>query len=162
MTDNERNSLIEKLERYKSSLESREDDLLEELSNYKKNESIQENHGLYEVEDETVDIKYDIYNKPYETYLLAQIKIVKELPSILEDHLVCLKSGKDLDLVLESLYFTIYKIKKEVYNSIEDWDTLLKHLSDERLSEIQDNPKGPGDLIIKELCWIRDYERSLK
>ncbi|MCE5215119.1 MAG: hypothetical protein LLF83_10430 [Methanobacterium sp.] len=158
MVDNERSLIIKKLKRYKSSVESKENSLMEELSLLESKVSIRYKDGLYEVEGEFKDLELDIYNNPYETYLLAQIKIVKVLPSLIDRHIICLKKGHDLDVVLESLEFEIYKIKKEAYVNIKEWEDLLKHLSDSLLMEIENNPKGPGDFIIKELCWIRDYE----
>ncbi len=158
MVDNERSLIITRLKRYKASVESKENRLMEELSILEQKENFRNKDGLYEVEGEFKDIKSDIYNNPYETYLLAQVKIVKVLPSIIEKHLGCLENEHDLDMVLESLEFEIYKIKKEVYVNIKEWEDLIKHLSDSLLMEIENNPKGPGDFIIKELCWIRDYE----
>lgn len=158
MADNERRWMIKKLERYKTSLENRKTNLLEELSRYQQGGLIQDNNGIYEVEGEFKDLECDIYNNPYETYLVAQIKIIKALPPLLDDHMVCLEKGNHLDMVLDSLEFEIYKIKKDVYVNVKEWEDLIKHLSDSRLVEIENNPKGPGDLIIKELRWIRDYE----
>lgn len=159
--DNERNWTIKKLNRYRSSMKSRENELLGKLSRYYHQDK-SEIEGLYKVDGGFKDVEYDIYNNPYETYLVAQIKIVKALPSILDKHVDCLKEGRDLDLVLESLEYEIYKVKKGVYVNIKEWEILINHLSDYRLSEIEKNPKGPGDIIIKELCWIKKYEESLK
>lgn len=160
MVDKDRNYIIRKLERYKTHLENKESILLEELSRFQHSELISNDNGIYEVEGESDGKEYDIHNNPYETYLLAQIEIVKALPPLLEDHLEGLKKGSDLDMVLDSLEFEIYKIKKDVYVNIKDWEDLLKHLSDHRLMEIENNPKGPGDLIIKELRWIKAYEEK--
>lgn len=160
-TDNERTWMINKLNRYKSSMKSRENDLLEQLSKYyKKDES--EINGQYKVDGGFKDLEYDIYNNPYETYLVAQIKIVRALPLILNKHITCLKEGNDVDHVIESLEYEIYKIKKVVYSNIKEWEILLNHLSDYRRLEIEKNPKGPGDLIIKELFWIKEFEEGLK
>jgi MerR family transcriptional regulator, copper efflux regulator len=157
MADNEKIWIIDKFKRYKSSLEIKEADLLEELSKYQ--HSVNDDN-LYEFKGEFKDLEYDIYNNPYETYLIAQIKMVKALPSLLDDHINCIEQGKDLDMVLDSLEFEIYKIKKDVYSNIKEWENLINHLSDARLVEIENNPKGPGDLIVKELCWIRNYEEK--
>jgi bacterioferritin len=37
---------------------------------------------------------------------------------------------------------------------------LIDHLPEDRLEEIKNNPKGQGDLLIKELIWIRNYENK--
>lgn len=53
-------------------------------------------------------------------------------------------------------------VKKDVYADMGDWELLLKVLPEDRRFQIQKDPKGPGDLILKELIWIMDYERGLK
>jgi len=154
MNDDERPWMIEKLKRYKTSLLDRETSLKEELSRYL------DTSDLDYDSDEFKNIEYDIYNNPSETYLLAQIKIINALPPILDKHIDCIQKGNDLDKVLDSLEFEIYKVKKRVYVNIGEWEALINHLSDHRLFEIQNNPKGHGDQIIKELCWIRDFENK--
>ena len=156
MSEDERNWIIEKLMRYKASLHEREIALKKELSEYQEISDPDRDVGEFK------DIEYDICNNPSETYLLTQIKIVKALPPILDEHMVSFKKGSDLDLVLDSLEFEIYKVKKESYVNIREWEILITHLSDHRIFEIQNNPKGPGDQIIKELCWIRDYENKYR
>jgi bacterioferritin len=42
-----------------------------------------------------------------------------------------------------------------------EWEALLDHITDERITEITCNPKGYGDLILKELIWIRKFEEKL-
>jgi bacterioferritin len=107
------------------------------------------------------DIELDIYHNPLETYLIAQIRISNLLPTVLDRYIHCIKEESDLDTVLESLEWEIYQLKKKVYINIKEWDNLLNHLSDHRILEIENNPKGPGDLIIKDLIWIREYENKL-
>jgi MerR family transcriptional regulator, copper efflux regulator len=107
------------------------------------------------------DIELDIYHNPLETYLIAQIRISNFLPIILDRHINYIKEGNDLNMVLESLEWEIYQLKKKVYVNIKEWDHLLNYLSDYRILEIENNPKGPGDLIIKDLIWIREYESKL-
>lgn len=157
MTDEEKTWMITELEKYKSSLENREIYLQKELSKYQKKSSISDKDRIIDDSGE-----YDICNDPYETYLLAQIKMLKVLPALLEAHIICIENGDDLDQVLVSLEFEIYKVKKKIYVNIPEWEDLLNHLSDQRLLEIGKNPKGPGDLIIKELCWIKNYEDKWK
>jgi bacterioferritin len=152
MSDDERTWMIEKLKRHKSSLEESETSLKEELSRYQDTSDQNSDFGEFK------DLEYDIFNNPSETYLLAQIKIIKALPPILDEHIDCIEEVSDLDMVLDSLEFEIYKVKKRVYVNIREWEALLNHLSDHRMFKIQNNPKGPGDQILKELCWIRDYE----
>jgi bacterioferritin len=156
MGDDERIWMKEELKRYKSSLLDREASLKEELTIYQDKTDLNSDLG------ELKGIEHDIYNNPSETYLLAQIKIVKALPPILDEHMGCIERGSELDIVLDSLEFEIYKVKKKVYVNIREWEAILNHLSDHRLFEIQNNPKGHGDLIIRELCWIRDYENKIR
>lgn len=153
MKDDERAWMITKLSRYKDSLVEREKYLIEELSRY------QDAGSDFELR-EFKDIEIDIYQNPQETYLLTQIKVSSLIPPVLERHIDCLRDEIELDLVLYSLELEIYKIKRNVYANIREWENLLDHLSDFRLDEIENNPKGPGDLLIKELLWIREYERK--
>jgi MerR family transcriptional regulator, copper efflux regulator len=67
-----------------------------------------------------------------------------------------------LDRVIESLEYEIYKVKKDVYMDMKEWEALLKYISEDRLFEIKENPKGPGDLLIKELAWIKEYEERIE
>lgn len=41
---------------------------------------------------------------------------------------------------------------------MDDWEQLLDYLLEDRVEEIENNPKGHGDLLLKELIWIRNYE----
>ena len=65
-----------------------------------------------------------------------------------------------LDLVLESFEHSVYQVKKQTFSDVDDWEQLLDHLSEDRLEEIKNNPRGHGDLLIKELIWIRNYEEK--
>lgn len=145
MADEDRADMKIQLEKYKNSLEDRKISLLEELTRYQEKSSSDDSYN-------------DIYNDPNETYLLIQIKIIKALLPLLEAHINCIEGGNDLDEVVGSLEFEIYKVKKKTYAEIPEWEELLDHLPNQRLQEIEDNPRGPGDLIIKELCWIKNYE----
>ena len=40
-------------------------------------------------------------------------------------------------------------------------EQLLDHLSEDRLEEIKNNPRGHGDLLIKELIWIQELRRKM-
>lgn len=145
MVDEDRAGMKTQLEKYKDSLEDRKISLLEELTKYQEKSSAD-------------DPKNDIYNDPNKTYLFIQIKIIKALLPLLEAHINCIEMGNDLDEVVGSLEFEIYKVKKKTYAEIPEWEELLDHLPPQRLQEIEDNPRGPGDLIIKELSWIKNYE----
>jgi MerR family transcriptional regulator, copper efflux regulator len=152
MKDDEKAWIISKLGRYKDSLLEREEFLIEELSRYQSASDAELG--------EFKDIEFDIYQNPQETYLITQIKISGLIPPVLERHILCIKEDVDLDFVLYSLELEIYKIKKEVYVNIMEWENLLDHLSDYRLLEIENNPKGPGDILIKDLLWVREYEKN--
>ncbi|HTX61258.1 MAG TPA: hypothetical protein VMC48_03040 [Methanobacterium sp.] len=154
--DDEKTWMISKLDGYKNSIIKREKSLIKELARYQEKSNPDMDLGKFK------DIRYDIYNNPHETYLIAQIKITSLLPSVLDRHIFCIKKGTNLDLVLKSLELEIYKIKKKVYVNIKEWENLLNHLSDYRILEIENNPKGPGDLLIKDLLWIREYENKQK
>ena len=71
-----------------------------------------------------------------------------------------LNVGDDIDAVLESFESNVYFIKKNIYSNLGEWKVLLDHIDDERISEITTNPKGYGDLILKELLWIRKCEEK--
>ncbi|BDZ72067.1 hypothetical protein [Methanobacterium petrolearium] len=106
------------------------------------------------------EVDYIRYDNPYEAYLNAQIRVGDALIPILEEHIAFLEYDEDIDLVLESFEHSVYQVKKQTYTDVEDWEQLIDHLSEDRLEEIKNNPKGHGDLLIKELIWIRDYENK--
>ena len=90
--------------------------------------------------------------------LTTQIKLAEMLPPIIEEHIQMLNVGDDIDLVLESFELEVYRLKKDIYGELREWEVLLNHVSDDRLQEIKCNPLGHGDLILKELLWIRKFE----
>jgi len=152
-------SIIDKLTSYKLFLEEERPNLVEELFQYYHREETDE--VIPEVEDfgkGPKKVNFIRYDNPYEAYLTAQIQLDEALIPILNQHISFLKDGEDVDLVLESLEHSIYRVKKQAYTNVEDWEQLLDHLSEDRLEEIENNPKGHGDLLLKELIWIRNYE----
>jgi len=155
----EREKIIKNLSKYKLSLEDEVSELLKELSGYSypkyEGNANQSHSGFREVEH----IRYD---NPYKTYLISQVQLANDLIPILNQHIASLKDGEGLDLVIESLEFNIYKIKKQIYTDVEEWQRLLYYLSEERLCVIEENPKGYGDLILIELNWLRKYEKRMK
>lgn len=157
MEKDDRVWLIRKLNRYKHNLEKKRVELLEELFRY-----------YYPDDDENenrtkrIDVKYINYTNPYEAYLTAQIKIGENLPELLEEHVHLLQKGEDLDQVLESLEFKFYRLKKDVYADIPDWNELLEFIHPDLLDKILNTPKGPGDFLLKELLWIRSFEERWK
>ncbi|MDD3753758.1 MAG: hypothetical protein PHQ17_04250 [Methanobacterium sp.] len=158
----ERVLIIKKLSNYKLSLEEKGPKLLEEL------------HGYYHQDDENIipniegfpkgegprKVSYIRYDNPYEAYLNAQIQVGDALLPILEQHIAFLEDDEDIDLVLESFEHSVYQVKKQTYADVEDWEQLLDYLPEDRLEKIKNNPKGHGDLLIKELLWIRSYEEK--
>lgn len=151
----ERAEIIKNLSLYKHSLEDEVPELLDELSenHYPKEEKkTSQSHGGLQ------GIKNIRYDNPYEAYLTVQIQVGNDLIPILDQHIALLRDGEDLDHVVESLELSFYRAKKKAYVDLEEWEMLLYHLPDERLDIIDKNPKGYGDLLLKELNWLRQYE----
>lgn len=154
---NERVQIIEKMLTYKISLENSQGDLVEELNKYYnqiKKSPTDDLNGFKDVEPIS-------YENPYEAYLITQIKIVEILPPVIEENMRKLNVGDDIDQVLESFELDVFYIKREIYSDLVEWEILLDHIPDERISEITSNPKGHGDLILKEIIWIKKYEEKL-
>ncbi|MDI6644894.1 MAG: hypothetical protein QME14_07525 [Methanobacteriaceae archaeon] len=158
----ERIQIINKLNKYKSNLESNRKKFLIKLGKYYEKDRSDKEKGIYKVKDELKDIKNLNYSNPYEAYLVSQIKIGEKLPNLLEKHITLLEDGDDIDHTLESFEFEVYKVKKAIYRDMEEWEALIDHIPDYRLFEIEVNPKGPGDLLINELLWIKEYEKRLR
>lgn len=137
--------------------------MVEELYKYyhheEENDVIPGFEGLSESEGPK-KVDYIRYDNPYEAYLNAQIQVGDALIPILDRYITFLEDDEDIDLVLESLEHSVYQVKKQAYTNVEDWEQLLDHLPEYRLEEIENNPKGHGDLLIKELIWIRSYEEK--
>lgn len=155
--------IIEELTRYKLSLEENGPKLLEELHRYyhhdEEEDIIPGIEGIPKGEGPR-KVNYIRYENPYEAYLNAQIQVGDALIPILEQHIAFLEDDEDIDLVLESFEHSVYRVKKQTYTDVEEWEKLLDHLPEDILDEIELNPKGHGDLLIKELMWIRDYENK--
>ena len=153
-------SIIDKLTRYKLFLEEERPNLVEELFEYYHREETDEViPGVGDFgKGNPKKVNFIRYDNPYEAYLTAQIQLDEALIPILNQHISFLEDGEDVDLVLESLEHSIYRVKKQAYTNVDDWEQLLNHLSEDRLEEIENNPKGHGDLLLKELIWIRNYE----
>jgi MerR family transcriptional regulator, copper efflux regulator len=105
-------------------------------------------------------VDYIRYENPYEAYLNAQIQVSDALIPVLEQHIAFLEDDEDIDLVLESFEHSVYRVKKQTYTNVEEWEKLLDYLSEDRREEIENNPKGHGDLLLKELIWIVNYEKK--
>ncbi len=82
------------------------------------------------------DLKDISYENPYEAYLITQIKLTEELPPVIDEHVRMLNIGDDIDAVLESFESNVYYIKKNIYSNLGEWEVLLDHIDDERISEI--------------------------
>lgn len=160
-TPDERTWIIKKLTRYKLKLEKNKPELMDELSNYYNPEEKSDNASGSSNEDiGPIKVDYIRYDNPYEAYLNAQIQLTEALVPILEQHISFLEDEEDVDLVLESFEHSVYRVKRQAYTDVEDWEQLLDHLTEDRLEEIRKNPKGHGDLLLKELIWIRSYEEK--
>jgi len=146
---------------YKKHLENSYDGFVDELINYyKKNNSLYNIKAVDGPKRRLKDLKDISYENPYEAYLIIQIKLIESLPPVIDEHMRMLNIGDDIDSVLESFEFNVYLIKKSIYSNLVEWQVLLEHIDDERISEITCNPKGFGDLILKELLWIRKFEEK--
>ena len=154
---NERVQIIEKLLTYKISLENSLGDLEEELNKYYN----QVNKSSTDDLNGFKDIEHISYENPYEAYLITQLKIVEILPPVIEEYIHKLNVGEDIDIVLELFELDVFHIKRDIYSNLSEWEILLDHITDERISEINCNPKGHGDLILKEIIWIKKYEEKL-
>ena len=159
---NERAHIIKKLSKYRSHLKGNREDLLLKLTKYYEKDDSEKEQGIYAVKTDLKDIKNINYSNPYETYLAAQIKISEKLPPILNEHISMLEAGNDIDKTLESFEFEVYKVKKDIYSDMNEWKSIIDHIPDYRLFEIELNPKGPGDLLINELLWIKEYEKRFE
>ena len=157
--NHERVQIIEKMLNYKMFLDSSYEDHVSELIYYYNKDSNStesmdiEKNGLK-------DLKHVSYKNPYEAYLITQIKMVETLPPVIEEHIRMLNVGDDIDLVIESFELEVYHIKKNIYSDLTEWEVLIDHITNERKSEITCNPKGHGDLILKDLLWIRKCEEK--
>ena len=154
---NERVQIIEKLLTYKISLENSLGDLEEELNKYYN----QVNKSSTDDLNGFKDIEHISYENPYEVYLITQLKIVEILPPVIEEYIHKLNIGEDIGIVLELFELDVFHIKRDIYSNLGEWKILLDHITDERISEINCNPKGHGDLILKEIIWIKKYEEKL-
>ncbi|MGC9516764.1 MAG: hypothetical protein ACP5C3_03595 [Methanomicrobiales archaeon] len=161
--NDERIQIITKLSKYKSHLQNKEDELLRKLLKYyNRDDSILEKHGVYHVKKDLKNVKNVNYSNPLEAYLISQIKICEKVPPILSKYISLLENGNDIDHTLESFELEVYKIKKEIYAGMDEWKAVIDHIPDYRLFEIEINPKGPGDHLINELLWLKDYEERFK
>ena len=73
-----------------------------------------------------------------------------------------LNVGDDIDKILESFESDVYHVKRDIYSNLREWEVLIDHIDDERISEITCNPKGYGDLLLKELIWLRKCKEKQK
>lgn len=155
----ERVQIISKMLSYKLSLLNSKAELVDELLNYYNDdeESVADSNIM---QNDFKDLKFVSYENPYEAYLLTQLKMIELLPSVIDEHIFMLNVGDDIDVVLENFELEVYGVKKDIYSNLKEWDVLLDHVTDERISDIMQNPKGYGDLLLKELCWIRKYEKK--
>ena len=156
----ERVQIIEKMLKYKKYLENSHENFIDELVNYYNNNSIDGNKMTEDPKKLLKDFKDVSYKNPYEAYLITQIKLVESLPSVIDEYIRMLNVGDDIDTILESFESDVYHIKKNIYSNLGEWEVLIDHIDDERISEITCNPKGYGDLLLKELLWIRKCEEK--
>ncbi len=147
---------------YKIYLENGYDNLVDEIISYyhKHDRTNEENKLIADPVNGLNDLKDVNHENPYEAYLITQIKLTESLPPVIEEHIRMLNVGDNIDDVLESFELEVYNIKKNIYNNLDEWELLLDHIDDERIKEINSNPKGYGDFLIKELLWLRKCEEK--
>jgi MerR family copper efflux transcriptional regulator len=147
---------------YKIYLENSYDNLVDEIISYyhTNNRTIEENKLIVDPMNGLKDLKDVNYENPYEAYLITQIKLSESLPSVIEEYIRMLNVGDNIDVVLESFELEVYNIKKNIYSNLSEWELLLDHIDDERIIEINSNPKGHGDFLIKDLLWLRKCEEK--
>ncbi len=150
----ERIEIIEKILTYKISLENSKDELLDELVKYYNTDT------EFDIKDRLKEYQCISYRDQCEAYLITQIIMIEKLPPTIDEHIRMLNMGEDIDMVLESFELHVYNIKKDVYRNLNEWELLLDHITEERVNEILCNPKGHGDLLLKELYWIRKCEEK--
>ena len=147
---------------YKIHLENSFEHLIDEIVNYYQNndQRLEANRVIDDPVNGLKNLKDVGYENSYEAYLITQIKLTILLPNIIEEHVKLLNVGDDIDSILELFELKVYDIKKDVYSNLGEWETVLDHIDDERISKITCNPKGHGDLLLKELLWIRKCEEK--
>jgi MerR family transcriptional regulator, copper efflux regulator len=158
----ERIQIIEKMLTYKINLENSFESLINELVNYYRNnnQTIDADNIVSDPINGLKDLNDVSYENSYEAYLITQIKLAILLPPVIEEHVRMLNVGDDIDTVLEQFELEVYEIKKNIYNNLGEWELVLDHIDDERISLITSSPKGHGDLLLKELLWIRKCEEK--
>jgi MerR family transcriptional regulator, copper efflux regulator len=158
----ERIQIIEKMLTYKINLENSFESLINELVNYYRNnnQTIDADNIVSDPINGLKDLNDVSYENSYEAYLITQIKLAILLPPVIEEHVRMLNVGDDIDTVLEQFELEVYEIKKNIYNNLGEWELVLDHIDDERISLITSSPKGHGDLLLKELLWIRKCDEK--
>ena len=158
----ERVQIIEKMLTYKIHLENSFDCTINEIVNYylNNNQKLDADKVIEDLINGLKNLNDVSYENSYEAYLITQIKITILLPSVVEEHIRMLNVDEDIDSVLELFELKVYDIKKDIYSNLGEWELILDHIDDERISKICNNPKGHGDLLLKELFWIRKCEEK--
>ena len=157
-SEKERTQTLKKFRKYRKSLKASEAELLEKLQNFHKSK----NGSVKSLKNSENDLKPINPDDAGEIYIISQLKVARALPEVLDQHINLLEEGEDLDRVLLSFEYNVYRVKKVVYADMGDWELLLKVLPEDRRFQIQKDPKGTGDIILKELMWVRGYEKELK
>ena len=157
-SEKERTQTLKKFRKYRKSLKASEAELIEKLQNFHKSKD----GSVKTLKNSENDFKPLNPDDAGEVYIISQLNVARAMPEVLDQHINLLEEGEDLDRVLVSFEYNVYRVKKDVYADMEDWELLLKVLPDDRRFQIQKDPKGPGDLILKELMWLKDYEKGLK
>ena len=98
--------------KYKKYLENSPENFIDELINYYNNNSLDGNKTTNDPKRGLKDLKDVSYKNPYEAYLITQIKLVESLPSVIDEHIIMLNIGDDIDTILESFKSNVYHIKR--------------------------------------------------
>ncbi|MCE7699285.1 MAG: hypothetical protein K8E24_010900 [Methanobacterium paludis] len=159
--EKERILVLKKFKVYRKSLKYSEAELLEKLQNFQKNINTGEK-SFKEFEEDKNHLKPLNHDDAGELYIISRIKIARAIPQVLNRHIIMLEEDEDLDRIMVSFEYQVYRVKKDIYGDMGDWEVLLNFIPEDKRFQIQKDPKGPVDFILKDLIWLREYERVLE
>jgi MerR family transcriptional regulator, copper efflux regulator len=159
--EEERIQVLKKFKVYRKSLKYSEAELLEKLHNFQKDINSGEK-SFNEFEEDKNHLKSLSPDDAGELYIISRIKIAKAIPQVLDRHIIMLEEDEDLDRIMVSFEYQIYRVKKDIYGNMDDWEALLNFIPEDKRFQIQKDPKGPVDFILKDLIWLMEYERVLE
>ena len=159
--EKERIQVLKKFKVYRKSLKYSEAELLEKLQNFQKDINTGEK-SFNEIEENKNHLQPLNPDNAGEIYIISRIKIARAIPQVLDRHITMLEEDEDLDRILVSFEYQVYRVKKDIYGNMGDWEVLLNFIPEDKRFQIQKDPKGPVDFILKDLIWLREYEQVLE